>query len=35
MQFSVAVRNAQLDAIESTVGPSAILRLRSVARLAS
>jgi hypothetical protein len=29
MEKSVAVRNAQLDAIESTVGTSAILKLRS------
>lgn len=28
-QFSVAVRNARLDAIESTVGTSAILKIRS------
>ncbi len=29
LQLSVAVRNAQLDAIESTIGTSAILRIRS------
>lgn len=29
LQFSVAVRNAKLDAIETTIGASAILRLRS------
>lgn len=29
MQFSVAVRNARLDAIESTIGASAILEIRS------
>lgn len=29
LQFSVAVRNARLDAIESTVGTSAKLQLRS------
>ena len=29
LQFSVAVRNAMLDAIESTTGATAILRLRT------
>lgn len=29
LQYSVAVRNAQLDAFESTVGVSAILKIRS------
>jgi hypothetical protein len=29
IQFSVAVRNARLDAIEATAGASAILRIRS------
>lgn len=29
VQFSVAVRNARLDAIETTVGTSAILKIRS------
>jgi len=29
MQFSVAVRNARLDAIESAIGASAILKIRS------
>jgi hypothetical protein len=29
IQFSVAVRNARLDAIESTVGVSAIMKIRS------
>lgn len=29
LQLSVAVRNAILDAIESTIGPSAILKIRS------
>jgi len=29
LQYSVAVRNAQLDAFESTTGVSAILRIRS------
>lgn len=29
VQYSVAVRNAQLDAIEATIGPSAVLRIRS------
>lgn len=28
-QFSVAARNAQLDAIETTIGASAILKIRS------
>lgn len=29
LQFSVAVRNARLDAIETAIGASAILRIRS------
>lgn len=29
LQYSVAVRNAQLDAIESTIGVSAVLKIRS------
>ena len=29
IQFSVAVRNARLDAIETTAGASAVLRIRS------
>lgn len=29
LQYSVAVRNARLDAVESTTGTSAILRIRS------
>jgi hypothetical protein len=29
LQYSVAVRNARLDAIESAIGPSAILELRT------
>lgn len=29
LQFSVAVRNARLDTIESTIGTTAILRIRS------
>jgi hypothetical protein len=29
IQFSVAVRNARLDAIETTIGTSAILKLRT------
>ena len=29
LQFSVAVRNARLDSIESTVGVSAIMRIRT------
>lgn len=29
IQFSVAVRNAQLDAIETTIGTSAILKIRT------
>lgn len=35
IQFSVAVRNARLDAIETTVGVSAILKIRSGAAPAS
>lgn len=29
LQFSVSVRNGQLDSPETTIGPSAILRMRS------
>ena len=29
LQYSVAVRNAQLDALEATVGTSAVLKIRS------
>jgi len=29
LQYSVAVRNARLDVVESTIGASAVLRLRS------
>lgn len=29
LQYSVGVRNAQLDALETAVGPSAILKIRS------
>lgn len=35
IQLSVAVRNARLDAVESTIGTSAILRIRSGAVPAS
>jgi hypothetical protein len=35
IQFSVAVRNARLDAIESTAGVSAVLRVRTGAPPAS
>lgn len=35
VQLSVAVRNARLDAIETTVGTSAILRIRTGAQPAS
>ena len=35
IQLSVAVRNARLDAVETTIGPSAILRIRSGAAPAS
>lgn len=35
MRKSLAVRNAQLDALESTIGTSAILRLRSGAQPAA
>lgn len=35
MQLSVAVRNARLDAIETTIGTSAILKIRSGAQPAS
>lgn len=29
LQFSVAVRNAQLDAVETTIGTSAVLKIRT------
>jgi len=29
LQYSAAVRNAQLDAVESTIGTSAVLKIRS------
>lgn len=29
MQYSVAVRNAQLDAVETTIGATAIMRIRT------
>lgn len=29
LQYSVAVRNAKLDAVESTIGTSAVLKIRS------
>lgn len=35
VQFSVAVRNARLDAIETTVGATAVLRIRSGAQPAN
>lgn len=35
LQYSVAVRNARLDAVESTIGTSAILRIRSGAQPAT
>ena len=35
VQLSVAVRNARLDSIESTIGTSAILRIRSGAQPAT
>ncbi len=35
VQFSTAVRNARLDAIEATVGASAILRIRTGAQPAT
>jgi hypothetical protein len=35
IQLSVAVRNARLDAIETTTGTGAILRIRTVAQPAS
>lgn len=35
VQLSVAVRNARLDSIETTIGTSAILRIRSGAQPAS
>lgn len=35
MQLSVRVRNARLDVIESTIGPSAVLKIRTGAAPAS
>ena len=35
LQYSVAVRNARLDAVESTIGTSAILEIRSGAQPAN
>lgn len=35
IQLSVAIRNAQLDAVESTIGTSAILRIRTGAQPAT
>jgi hypothetical protein len=35
VQFSVAVRNARLDAIETTIGATAVLRIRSGAQPAN
>lgn len=35
LQYSVAVRNAQLDAVESTIGTSAVLKIRTGAPPAS
>lgn len=35
VQFSVAVRNARLDAIETTIGASAIMRIRTGAQPAN
>lgn len=35
MQFSVAVRNARLDAIETAVGASAVLKIRTCAPASS
>ena len=35
LQYSVAVRNAKLDAVESAVGPSAVLKIRTGAPPAS
>lgn len=35
LQFSVAVRNAQMDAIETTVGTSAVVKLRTGAQPAT
>ena len=32
LQYSVAVRNAKLDAVESTIGASAVLKLRTGAQ---
>lgn len=35
LQYSVAVRNAQLDAVETTIGTSAVLKIRTGAAPAS
>lgn len=35
LQYSVAVRNAKLDAVETTIGTSAVLKIRSGAQPAS
>lgn len=35
LQYSVAIRNAKLDAVETTVGTSAILRIRTGAQPAN
>lgn len=35
LQYSTAIRNAQLDAVESTVGASAVLRMRTGAQPAN
>lgn len=35
LQYSVAVRNAQLDAVETTIGASAVLKIRTGAPPAS
>ena len=35
LQYSVAVRNARLDAVESTIGTSAVLKIRTGAAPAS
>lgn len=35
LQYSVAVRNAQLDAVETTIGTSAVLKIRTGAPPAS
>lgn len=35
LQFSVAVRNAELDAVETTVGASAVLKIRTLSQPAT